>query len=153
MERGVRLAVDVGRARVGIARSDPDGLMAVPVETIPRDNALARFSELVSEYQPLVVVVGLPVNLHNNETESTRDSREFARQLASSHDVSVVLVDERLTTTAALGALRASGRSAKNSRGVVDQVAAVMLLETYLDSEKGGRPLGERVEAAHDNNA
>src|SRR5690606_5967167 len=80
--RGVRLGIDVGRARVGVARCDPDGMLAVPVETVPRSEpSLARLAELAKEYDPLEFLVGLPVNMQGNDTPSTTDAREFAAAL------------------------------------------------------------------------
>lgn len=149
MRSGVRLSLDIGKARVGAARCDPDGIMAFPIETIPRDVAMDRAVELVTEFNPCEVIIGNPVNLQNNDTESTHDSRDFASSLSVRIGIPVRMVDERLTTTAALGALRASGRNAKNSRAVVDQVAAVILLQSCLDAERSGRILGEIVEVPH----
>ncbi|GAB6857676.1 Holliday junction resolvase RuvX [Microbacterium xylanilyticum] len=142
--RGVRLGIDVGRARIGVARSDPDGLLAVPVETVPRDDAsVTRIAQLVAEYEPLEVVVGLPINLRGEDTASTADAREFAAALAQAGGCAVRLIDERLSTVTAHQALRASGRSQRTSRGVVDQAAAVVLLQHAIDTEKGtGRPAG-----------
>jgi putative Holliday junction resolvase len=135
--RGVRLGVDVGRARIGVARSDPDGMLAVPVETVPRDErSIARLVELASEYEPLEIVVGLPLNMRGEDTPSTADAREFAAQLAAAQPAPVRLVDERLSTVSAHTALRQSGRSQKGSRSIVDQVAAVVLLQHAIDSEK-----------------
>lgn len=145
--RGVRLGVDVGRARVGVARSDPDGMLAVPVETVPRDErSLSRIAELAAEYEPLEIVVGLPVNMQGADTPSTVDAREFAAALQARSGVPVRLVDERLSTVSAHAALRSSGRSQKNSRSIVDQVAAVVLLQQAIDTEKStGNPAGAPV--------
>ncbi|WP_136052746.1 Holliday junction resolvase RuvX [Microbacterium sp. K36] len=145
--RGVRLGIDVGRARVGVARSDPDGMLAVPVETVPRDErSLTRIAELTAEYEPLEIVVGLPVNMQGADTPSTVDAREFAAALQARSGVPVRLVDERLSTVSAHAALRSSGRSQKNSRSIVDQVAAVVLLQQAIDTEKStGNPAGAPV--------
>jgi putative holliday junction resolvase len=145
--RGVRLGIDVGRARVGVARSDPDGMLAVPVETVPRDErSLTRIAELAAEYEPLEIVVGLPVNMQGADTPSTVDAREFAAALQARSGVPVRLVDERLSTVSAHAALRSSGRSQKNSRTIVDQVAAVVLLQQAIDTEKStGNPAGAPV--------
>ncbi|WP_431806082.1 Holliday junction resolvase RuvX [Microbacterium paraoxydans] len=145
--RGVRLGVDVGRARVGVARCDPDGMLAVPVETVPRDDAsIARLVAIASEYDPLEFVVGLPVNLQGADTPSTVDAREFAAALQRESGVPVRLIDERLSTVSAHAALRISGRSQKNSRSIVDQVAAVVLLQQAIDTEKStGNPAGAPV--------
>ena len=145
--RGVRLGIDVGRARVGVARSDPDGMLAVPVETVPRDErSLTRIAELAAEYEPLEIVVGLPVNMQGADTPSTVDAREFAAALQARSGVPVRLVDERLSTVSAHAALRSSGRSQKNSRSIVDQVAAVVLLQQAIDTEKStGHPPGSTI--------
>lgn len=142
--RGVRLGIDVGRARVGVARCDPDGMLAVPVETVPRgDGSLARLAELAEEYAPLEFVVGLPVNLQGADTPSTVDAREFAAALQSLTGIPVRMIDERLSTVTAHAALRSSGRTQKNSRSIVDQVAAVVLLQQAIDTEKAtGNPAG-----------
>ncbi|MGO1410704.1 MAG: Holliday junction resolvase RuvX [Microbacterium sp.] len=145
--RGVRIGIDPGRARVGVARVDPDGMLAVPVETVPRDErAIIRVLEIAAEYEPIEFVVGLPLNLRGDDTPSTQDARDFAAELASRGEVPVRLVDERLSTVTAHQALRQSGRSQKGSRKVVDQVAAVVLLQHAVDSEKStGAPAGEPV--------
>ncbi|MBA8816115.1 putative Holliday junction resolvase [Microbacterium halimionae] len=134
--RGARLGVDVGKARVGVARCDPDGMLATPVETVPRDdNAIRRVLELSNELEVLEIVVGLPLNLSGNDTASTADAREFAAGLALGNRP-VRLSDERLSTVSAHAALRQSGRSQRNSRSIVDQVAAVILLQNAIDVEK-----------------
>ncbi len=145
--RGVRLGIDVGRARVGVARCDPDGMLAVPVETVPRDGAsFDRILAIAAEYEPLEIVVGLPVNMRGEDTPSTTDAREFAAELQTRSDVPVRLVDERLSTVSAHAVLRSSGRSQKNSRSIVDQVAAVVLLQQAIDTEKStGNPAGAPV--------
>jgi putative Holliday junction resolvase len=135
--RGVRLGVDVGRARVGVARCDPDGLLATPIETVPRDDAsVARIVALSVEHSAVEILVGLPLNLRGDDTPSTRDAREFASAIAGASPLPVRMVDERLSTVSAHAALRQSGRSQKSSRGIVDQVAAVILLQNALDVEK-----------------
>lgn len=135
--RGPRLGVDVGKARVGVARSDPDGLLATPVETVPRgDDSVARVAELVSEIGAIEVLVGLPISLRGGDTASTTDARAFAREVAAAIEVPVRLIDERLSTVSAQAALRQSGRSQRGSRGIVDQIAAVILLQNGLDIEK-----------------
>ncbi len=146
--RGVRLGIDVGKARVGVARSDPDGLLAVPVETVPRtDASVTRLREIAAEYEAIEVFVGLPVSLSGADTPSTTDAREFAAALAASlAEVPVRLVDERLSTVSAQGALRAAGRKTRESRSIVDQVAAVVLLQQALDVERrSGSPAGTAV--------
>lgn len=142
--RGVRLGIDVGKARVGVSRCDPDGMLAVPVETVPRtEESLTRIAELAREYEPIEFVVGLPVNLQGTDTASTADAREFAAGLRGLTGIPVRLMDERLSTVTAHAALRSSGRSQRKSRNIVDQVAAVVLLQHAIDTEKStGVPAG-----------
>lgn len=145
--RGVRLGIDVGKARVGVARCDPDGLLATPVETVTRDDAsVARVIVLAEEHSALELLVGLPLNLRGEDTASTEDARRFASALAAASARPVRLVDERLSTVSAHAALRSSGRSQRSSRSIIDQVAAVVLLQQALDIEKStGRPPGTLV--------
>lgn len=145
--RGVRLGIDVGRARVGVARCDPDGLLATPIETVPRDNAaVARIAALAEEYSATEIWVGLPTNLRGEDTASTTDARGFAAELAARAARPVRLVDERLSTVSAHAVLRNAGKSQRSSRSIVDQVAAVVLLQHALDVEKStGRPPGTPV--------
>lgn len=142
--RGVRLGIDVGRARVGVARCDADGLLAVPVETVPRaETSVARIIEIAREYDAIEVLVGLPISLGGAETASTTDAREFAIALDAALEVPVRLVDERLSTVSANAVLRQNGRSQKSSRRIVDQIAAVVLLQQAIDVEKStGNPAG-----------
>jgi putative holliday junction resolvase len=136
--RGARIGVDVGMARVGVARSDPDGLLATPVETVARKEGdpVARIVAIAQEWDAVELVVGLPMNLRGEDTASTRDAREFAEALRATSGLPVRLVDERLSTVSAHAALRDSGRSQRSSRRIVDQVAAVVLLQHALDVEK-----------------
>ncbi|MFK4836757.1 Holliday junction resolvase RuvX [Microbacterium sp. ZW T2_14] len=145
--RGRRLGIDVGKARVGVATCDPDGLLATPVETVPRNDAsVARITALAEEYSAVELLVGLPMNLRGEDTASTQDARDFAAALAAASALPVRLVDERLSTVSAHAALRSSGRSQRSSRSIVDQVAAVVLLQQALDVEKStGRPPGTPV--------
>ena len=142
--RGVRLGVDVGKARVGVARCDRDGLLAVPVETVARtDAAAARIAALATEYEAFELLVGLPVGRSGGDTASTDDARAFAAELATATGLPVRMVDERLSTVSAHAALRSAGRSQKSSRRIVDQVAAVVLLQQAIDVEKStGTPAG-----------
>ncbi len=136
MREGIRLGIDVGQARVGVARSDPHGTMAVPVATLARATALLEIAELAVEYEPLEIVVGLPINLQGDRTASTDDAEAFAREIEALGLAPVRMVDERLSTVSATSALHSAGRSTRSHRSVVDQVAAVILLQHTLDSER-----------------
>lgn len=148
MRRGVRLGIDVGRARVGVASCDRDGMLATPVRTLARGpENLRELAALIGEYEPVELVVGLPLSLSGGDTASTTDAREFAASLAGATDIPVRLVDERMSTVSAQRALRQSGRTTRNSRSVVDQVAAVIILQNALDAERAsGREPGSRVD-------
>ncbi|MEW1859338.1 Holliday junction resolvase RuvX [Streptomyces sp. NBC_00669] len=151
MRRGRRLAVDVGDARIGVASCDPDGILATPVETVPgRDVPAAqrRLAALVAEYDPIEVVVGLPRSLNGTEGPAAAKVRGFARAVAKIiAPVPVRLVDERMSTVTATHGLRASGVSAKKGRSVVDQAAAVVILQSALETERvSGTAPGENVE-------
>jgi putative Holliday junction resolvase len=150
MRSGVRLGVDVGKVRVGIARCDPGGMIATPVETLARADDLAgRFRALVDEHEPVEVVVGLPLSMSGGETASTADAREVAAQLARVAGVPVRLVDERLSTVGAQRSLHAAGRNTRQSRSVIDQAAAVIILQHALDFERtADRPPGVVVDTA-----
>ncbi|WP_255491517.1 MULTISPECIES: Holliday junction resolvase RuvX [unclassified Actinotalea] len=154
LPRGARVAVDVGSVRVGVAASDPDGLIATPVETVPRDQSgtsdTARIAEIVSERGAAVVYVGLPRSLSGGEGSASALVRTYCVALAHAvAPVPVRLVDERLTTVTAHQALHASGRSGRRHRAVVDQAAAVVILQAALDAEKAsGRRAGEQVGSA-----
>lgn len=140
---GRRLGVDVGRARIGVAVCDRDGLLATPVETVRRDDAtdVRRILELADEYDALEVVVGLPLSMSGGDTLSTADAREFAARIAEQRPVR--LVDERLSTVTAQRGLHQAGRNTKNSRAVIDQAAAVIILQHALDHERSaGAPPG-----------
>jgi putative Holliday junction resolvase len=132
----VVLAVDVGTVRVGVAASDPHRILASPVETVPAPGH-DRVVELVAEREVVLVLVGLPTSLSGRAGSASADmARTWAAAFQALVEVPVQLVDERLTTVAATAALRASGRNAKQSRAVVDQAAAVALLQGYLDAAR-----------------
>jgi putative Holliday junction resolvase len=148
MRHGVRLGVDPGDARIGVARSDPTGFLATPLETVRRGKGdLARLARLVVEEEAVEVVVGLPRSLSGGEGPAAAKVREFAGRLAERiSPVTVRLQDERLTTVSAEAMLRDRGKKGAERRAVVDQAAAVFILQHALDSERAtGRPAGEIV--------
>jgi len=153
MRRGRRLGIDAGKARVGVALCDPDGLLATPVETIQREDAqlISRLVSLVNEYDVIEIVVGLPLNLSGNHTPSTADALALAVQIDEALDIPVVMIDERLTTVSAHAALAQTGKKQRATRSVIDQVAAVMVLQHALDSERAsGKPAGIPVSEVKD---
>ncbi len=151
MRFGVRLGIDPGDARIGVARSDPSGFLATPVETVRRGSGdVRRLTQLATELEAVEVVVGLPRSLSGAEGPAAAKAREFAARLARRvAPVPVRLCDERLTTVSAESILRDQGRRGAKRRAVVDQAAAVLILQTALDTERSsGRAPGEIVEVA-----
>lgn len=143
---GVRLAIDWGDARIGVAACDAAGVLAYPLETIPAGKqAEGRVAALVAEHAPIELLVGLPRSLSGNEGPSANKIRRRARSLEKRvRPVPVRLVDERLTTVSAQRVLSESGRRAHQQRSVIDQVAAATILEHALDTERRtGSPPGE----------
>ncbi len=150
MRTGVRLGIDVGDARIGVARSDPSGLIATPVETVPRgDGDLARLHTIATEENAVELVVGLPVSLSGGEGPAAAKVREFANALAAAvAPMPVRLCDERLSTVTAESVLRERGKKGQKRRAVVDQAAAVVILQNALETERStGRAPGETVPA------
>lgn len=152
---GRRLGVDVGTVRIGVACSDPDAILATPVETVrrnPSGSHLRRLADLAADRDVVEVVVGLPRTLADRTGASARDAIETADQLAKllaarRPPTPVRLADERLTTVSAQRALRAAGVSARNQRAMIDQVAAVTILQGWLDAR---RAASGGAQAAHD---
>ena len=152
MRQGARLGVDVGTVRVGLARSDREGLLATPVATLQRrgravDQVVDAVLAAAAEVEAIEIVVGLPVALSGRDTASTTDARRVAAALAAAGEWPVRLVDERLTTVSATAAMHATGRDTRRSRSTIDQVAAVILLQHALDVERSrGAPPGVLAE-------
>lgn len=145
---GVRLGVDVGSVRIGVARSDPGGILATPLETVRRGkDDLDRLATLVAEHEAIEVIVGLPTSLSGREGPAAAAARDFAMRLASRlRPETVRLYDERLTTVSAENGLRERGVHGRARRQVVDQTAAAVLLQAALDAERStGRPPGEML--------
>jgi putative Holliday junction resolvase len=146
---GVRLGLDPGDARIGVSSCDPDGILVSPVETVTRGPGdLDRIAALADELGAVLVYVGLPRSLSGGEGPAAGRVREFAQQLAGRlAPLPLRLVDERLSTVSAEAVLRDRGRKGKKRRAVVDQAAAVVILQAAVDTERaGGGPAGEPVD-------
>lgn len=130
------VGIDLGQARIGVAVSDELGMLAHPVETIPaRGEAARRIAEIVREKNAERVVIGLPRHMNGSVGVGAAEALAFAEKLRGYVECEVVTWDERMTTMAANRALRDSGQKTRNSRAVVDQVAAQMILQGYLDAQ------------------
>ena len=142
MTGGVWIGVDVGTVRVGVARSDPSGILASPLATLARDTAgdkdIAELADLVAETGAVGVVVGLPRTLRGNEGKSADMARNYAERLAARiAPVPVEHLDERLTTVSAQRKLHQNGvRGSRKVRAIIDQAAAVELLQHWLDTNR-----------------
>ncbi|SNS49546.1 putative holliday junction resolvase [Geodermatophilus pulveris] len=137
---GRRLGIDVGSVRVGVALSDPTGALASPLETVQRardESDLDRIAALVAEHEVTEVIVGEPRHLSGASGASAKEARAYSRALAGRiGPVPVHLVDERLSTVSAASSLRANGLDSRQQRGVIDQAAAVVILQAYLDAQR-----------------
>ncbi|GAA4894040.1 putative Holliday junction resolvase [Stackebrandtia albiflava] len=144
--RGRRLGVDVGKVRVGVAWSDPDGILAAPLETVPRDTRapegevprdIRRIAELADEHDVVEIVVGLPVTLSGAESFAAAEVRDYAETLRDNvNPIPVSLLDERLTTVVASRRLAERGVKGRRRRAVVDQAAAVEILQQWLERQR-----------------
>jgi putative holliday junction resolvase len=134
------MGVDVGTARVGLALSDPTGTLASPLETLRRAKNMSdidRLAALVVEHEVTEVVVGEPVHLSGASGASAQDASNYAQELADRiPDVPVILIDERLSTVTAASHLREGGIDSRKQRPVIDQAAAVVILQQFLDSRR-----------------
>lgn len=138
--RGRRLGVDVGSVRIGVAVSDPDGVLGTPVETIRRDRTdrhLQRLSRLAEELEVVEVIVGLPRTLSDRNGPSAQDAIGLAEDLARRvAPTPVRMADERLTTVTAQRSLREAGVRARGQKAMIDQAAAVGILQSWLDQRR-----------------
>ena len=147
LRTGRRLAIDVGQARIGLAISDFHGILASPLSTVQatEDSALA-ISTIIDlaerDGEVLEIYVGIPINLQGVRTSSTSNALSFAEELSKQTSTPVYLIDERLTTSLANAQLKLIGKSQKDARSTIDQMAAVIILEYALTLEKqsGQRP-------------
>jgi len=131
------LGIDFGRSRIGVAISDELRLLAHPLETIPAGkNAAKRIAEIVRERKIDHVVVGLPRNMDGTFGAAASEAQKFVQELRALVPREITTWDERLTTVAAHRALREAGKKTRATRGYVDQVAAQMILQGYLDRQQ-----------------
>jgi putative Holliday junction resolvase len=144
--RGVRVGIDVGTVRIGVARSDPDGILATPVATVARaantepdqiPSDMSEISGLVKELEAVEVIIGIPVSLSGSEQQAAAVTRQYADRLAKLLEpVPVRFADERMSTVVATRRLRERGVRGRRQRAVVDQAAAVEILQSWLDTQR-----------------
>lgn len=140
MRTGRRLAIDVGKVRIGVAASDFHSILASGVATVQRgadlESAVSELVQLIIEIEPIEIYVGYPISLSGFGSSSASDAVALASALASKIDVPIRLIDERLTTVTAANALKTSGRDSKSGRKFIDQIAATVILEQAMEIEK-----------------
>jgi len=135
--RGRRIAFDYGDVRLGVAVCDPDGILASPLPALKIQDRtlLSSISALIDEYLPVKIFVGLPVNMSGTEGDSAEKAKSFADALTEQCRIEVVLIDERLSTVSAQRKLKEAGVSSRDSKELIDSMAAVAILEQGLLSE------------------
>jgi putative Holliday junction resolvase len=147
--RGRRLGLDIGSVRIGVAASDPDGILATPLAVVRRKDepaALKQLRELVAEYEPIELLAGDPKSLDGQARAAAVSALDFARKVAAATNTPVRLVDERFSTVEAHHALAAAGRSSRQRREIVDAQAAVIILQNALEFEHNtGTPAGRQM--------
>jgi putative Holliday junction resolvase len=136
MEEKRYLGLDFGGRRIGVAVSDPGGIIAQPLETLTVNgvgDAVRQVCRIIGERGVVAVVVGLPLNLSGTESELTEDVRKFAERLRSACPAPVYFEDERLSSRQAETVLHAHGKKIKGNKGKIDRISAAVILQSYLD--------------------
>ncbi len=148
MQRGRRIAFDVGSARIGVAISDPDGILASPIARIEcNGDEIQAVKQLLDEHEPVAIYVGLPIHLEGKFTQSTYDAIYFAQDIEAITTTRVRMIDERLSTRAAQTAMHSAGHTTKSSKDWIDSASAVEILERALEILKAGREAGKTVDS------
>lgn len=148
MKPGRRIGFDFGDVRIGVAVTDPSGLLATPLDFISnsQENLESAISELIAEYEPIYIAIGYPIHLSGSESAKSENSKKFANLISRFTQAPIYLIDERMTTISASKTLRDAGRDAKTSRTEIDSVAAAAILDSALNQERlQGTPLNRFV--------
>ena len=146
MKSGRRIGFDFGEKRIGVATTDLESILVSPHATILNDEKLlVKLTEILNEFEPVYVVVGNPMHLSGLNSAKSKQANEFANLIRSIFSGPIYLVDERFSTSNAYSQMRDSGKSERESKSVIDQIAAVNILESALLSEKAGNPIGELI--------
>lgn len=137
MKRGRRIAFDYGDVRIGVAMSDLSGMLASPYGVIQsQGDVVMEVASLVSDYEPIYFAVGIPKHLSGNASTKMESVERFIELLQSNFDIPIVRIDERLSTVSAAKSLQASGKNAKESKNLIDAVAAATILDMAMSQEK-----------------
>lgn len=138
------LAIDIGEKRCGLAVSDPRGNVAMPLDVVPLADAVndrGAFADAIEEYEPELLICGLPSSMSGEEGRQAKRIRAIAGQITKACGIDHVFVDERLSSVEARGVLREMGYDGRQMRGMVDKVAASIFLQSWLDSQREDGPL------------
>jgi len=138
MQRGRRIAFDYGDIRIGVAVCDPDGIISSPLAVLRAEDRNLRneIQAFIAEYEPVQIFIGLPKQLSGVESSSAAKARIFGAMLAELSDIEIVYIDERLSTVSAQSKLREAGKSTRESKELIDAMAAVEILELGLQSAR-----------------
>jgi putative Holliday junction resolvase len=143
---GRRIGFDYGEKRIGVATSDSESILVSPHATILNDAQLeVKITEILDDVRPIYVVVGNPKHLSGFESDKSRSAMAFALQIRKKYAGSIYLVDERYSTVSSSNKLRELGISEKDGRSIIDQIAAISILEAALQNERAGSPIGEII--------
>lgn len=141
---GTRIGFDFGEKRIGVATSDPESILVSPHATILNDEKLTeKLKEIFRHIKPIYAVVGNPRHLSGENSSKSVQAIEFAKLIQSIFTGPIYLVDERLSTSNAYAQMREVGKNSKDSKAVIDQIAAVNILESAIWNEKAGTSVGE----------
>lgn len=135
--RGRRIAFDYGDARIGLAVCDPDGILSSPLPAIRTGDPklFASIEKVLDEYQPVAIYIGLPLHMSGESGDSAEKARAFGEEVSNRFKIPVHFIDERLSTVLAQRKLKDAGVSSRDSKELIDSMAAVSILEQGLLSE------------------
>lgn len=141
MRRGRRISFDYGDVRIGVAVSDPDSILVSPLTTLKTSSKdlLGQISQILDEYEPIAIYIGLPSQMSGMDGIATQKVREFSEKMKAVTEVEINFVDERLSTVSAARNLRESGKNTRDSKNSIDMAAAVEILNFAIEIEKAQR--------------
>jgi putative Holliday junction resolvase len=146
LRRGRRIGIDYGDVRIGVATTDLDAILVSPLLTLKNDEELFQnLANLVKEQEPLYIALGSPLNLSGKTSNKSAAVLDFANQVKKLLEIDIFLIDERLTTISAQNQLREVGIGSRESKGIIDQIAAVNILNQALLLETSTNGLGDPV--------
>jgi putative holliday junction resolvase len=144
LTRGRRIGIDFGQVRIGVAVSDVDAILVSPVKTLPNDATLTMMlTQILEEFDPIYIAIGNPIHLSGADSDKAKMIRSFARSMKEFYHGNIYLIDERLSTNQSISQLHEVGKSVKNSKSFLDQMAAVNILNQALQLEASARGLGD----------